>query len=96
MHVRNGQLFDLLYRQSVTGYELILEDASGLGLELLKTSSNGYTDLSVDARETAATTVAARYTNLMANSIAKRSSTIVKLKPAKAKPASRRRAIQTR
>ena len=45
-----------LYRQSGGGYELILDDAAGLGLELLKTSSNGYADLGVDARETAATT----------------------------------------
>lgn len=44
-----------LYRQSAAGYELILEDAAGLGLELLKTSSNAYADVRVDARESAAT-----------------------------------------
>ena len=44
-----------LYRQTPTGYESILEDAAGLGLELLKTTSNGYVDLRVDARDTAAT-----------------------------------------
>lgn len=44
-----------LYRQSVTGYELILDGASGLGLEVLKTASNGYADVQVDARDTAAT-----------------------------------------
>jgi hypothetical protein len=43
-----------LYRQSPAGYEVILEDAAGLGLELLKTSSNGYADVRVDARESAA------------------------------------------
>src|ERR1051325_4071032 len=44
-----------LYRQSGGGYESILDDAAGLGLELLKTTSNGYVDLRVDARDTAAT-----------------------------------------
>lgn len=44
-----------LYRQSVTGYELILDGASGLGLEVLKTASNGYADVRVEARDTAAT-----------------------------------------
>ena len=44
-----------LYRQSVQGYELILDGAAGLGIELLKTSSNGYVDVRVGARETAAT-----------------------------------------
>jgi hypothetical protein len=44
-----------LYRQSVTGYELILDGASGLGLQLLRTSSNGYADVRIEARDTAAT-----------------------------------------
>lgn len=44
-----------LYRQSPRGYELILEDAAGLGIELLKTSSKGYADLRIDARNNAAT-----------------------------------------
>lgn len=44
-----------LYRQSRNGYELILDDAAGLGLEVLKTSSNGYADVLVEARDTAAT-----------------------------------------
>ena len=43
-----------LYRSSLTGYELILDGASGFGLELLKTSSNGYADVRVDARDNAA------------------------------------------
>lgn len=44
-----------LYRQSRNGYELILDGAAGLGLELLKTSSNGYADVRIEARDTAAT-----------------------------------------
>jgi len=44
-----------LYRQSAAGYDSILSDAAGLGLELLKTSTNGYRDLQVDGRDSAAT-----------------------------------------
>lgn len=44
-----------LYRQSRNGYELILDNAAGLGLELLKTSSNGYADVRIAARDSAAT-----------------------------------------
>ena len=43
-----------VYRQTPAGYESILEDAAGLGLELLKTSTRGYVDLRVDARDSAA------------------------------------------
>ena len=43
-----------LYRQSLTGYELMLDGAAGLGVEVLKTSSNGYADVQVDARDNAA------------------------------------------
>jgi hypothetical protein len=50
-----------LYRQSRNGYELILDEASGFGLEVLKTSSNGYADVRVEARDTAATTVQTSY-----------------------------------
>lgn len=43
-----------VYRQTPTGYESILEDAAGFGLQRLKTSTMGYTDLRVDARDSAA------------------------------------------
>ena len=43
-----------LYRQSLTGYELILDGANGFGLNVLKTFSNGYADVRVDARDNAA------------------------------------------
>lgn len=43
-----------LYRQSLTGYELILDGANGFGLNVLKTSTNGYADVRVDARDNAA------------------------------------------
>ena len=43
-----------LYRQSAGGYELILDGASGFGLNVLKTLTNGYADVRVDARDNAA------------------------------------------
>jgi len=44
-----------IYRKAGQGFEAILDDAAGLGVELLKTSTNGYSDLRVTARDTAAT-----------------------------------------
>jgi len=44
-----------IYRKTAQGFESILDDASGYGVELLKTSTNGYRDLRVTARDTAAT-----------------------------------------
>ena len=44
-----------IYRKTAQGFESILDDAAGLGVELLKSSSNGYRDLRVTARDTAAT-----------------------------------------
>lgn len=44
-----------LYRQTAGGgYELILDGASGYGLNVLKTATNGYADVRVDARDNAA------------------------------------------
>ena len=43
-----------VYRQTPAGYESILEDAAGFGIQSLKTSTRGYTDLRVDARDSAA------------------------------------------
>ncbi|HEY0367263.1 MAG TPA: hypothetical protein VGC73_12395, partial [Pyrinomonadaceae bacterium] len=44
-----------IYRKAGQGFEAILDDAAGLGVELLKTSTNAYRDLLVTARDTAAT-----------------------------------------
>ena len=44
-----------IYRQSRAGYEMILDGTAGLGLEVLKTSSNGYADVMIEARDNAAT-----------------------------------------
>lgn len=50
-----------LYRQSRGGYELILDGASGYGLDVLKTSTNGYLDVLVTARNNVATASEATY-----------------------------------
>ena len=78
-----------LYRQSVSGYELILEDAAGLGLELLKTSSNGYTDVRVDARDSAATQAQTIY-KFDGKRYREASSRMVNMQTGESKPASRR------
>ena len=78
-----------LYRQSLTGYESILEDAAGLGLELLKTSSNGYADLRVDARDTAATQSQSIY-KYDGKRYREASSRIVNMETGESKPSSRR------
>ena len=44
-----------VYRKNGQGFESILDDAAGYGVEMLKTSTNGYRDLLVTARDTAAT-----------------------------------------
>jgi hypothetical protein len=44
-----------VYRQSPGGFELILDGASGFGLQVLKTATSGYADLRVDSRNNAAT-----------------------------------------
>jgi len=78
-----------LYRQSAGGYELILTDAAGLGLELLKTSSKGYADLQVDARDTAATTSSTFY-KFDGKQYREARSTITQVETGETKPASRR------
>jgi hypothetical protein len=78
-----------LYRQSLTGYELILDGAAGLGIELLKTSSNGYVDVQVDARDTAATQAQTIY-KFDGKKYREARSTIVHLESGERKPASRR------
>ena len=44
-----------IYRQTPRGYELILDGASGYGIDELKTSSRGYLDVLVTARNNLAT-----------------------------------------
>ncbi len=78
-----------LYRQGATGYESLLPDAAGLGLELLKTSTNGYRDLQVDARDTAATT-GSTYYKFDGKQYRESRSTITQVETGETKPAYRR------
>lgn len=78
-----------LYRQSASGYELILDDAAGLGLEVLKTSTNGYADLKVEARENAAST-STTYYKFDGKQYREGRSTITRVDTGETKPASRR------
>lgn len=78
-----------LYRQSATGYDSLLPDAAGLGLELLKTSTNGYRDLQVDARDTAATTGSVVY-KFDGKQYREARSTITQVETGETKPAYRR------
>lgn len=78
-----------LYRQSVTGYELILDGAAGLGLEVLKTSSNGYGDVRVEARDTAATRSTTTY-KFDGKQYRESRTTIVDMSSGETKPAQRR------
>jgi hypothetical protein len=78
-----------LYRQSAGGYESLLEGASGYGLDLLKTSSNGYADMSVTARDTAATASHTTY-KFDGKQYRETGSTIVHQGTGESKPAYRR------
>jgi hypothetical protein len=50
-----------IYKKVGSGFEAILNDGAGLGVEKLRTATNGYTDLRIEARETAATTSETTY-----------------------------------
>lgn len=78
-----------VYRQTASGYESILENASGLGIEVLKTSSNGYADLRVDARNNAATYGRSTY-KYDGKQYRETSSTIVHHETGETKPSHRR------
>jgi hypothetical protein len=78
-----------VYRQSLTGYELILDGAAGLGLELLKTSSNGYADVKIDARENAASQSSTVY-KFDGTRYREARSTLTRMDTGETKPASRR------
>lgn len=78
-----------LYRQSRNGYELILDGAAGLGLELLKTSSNGYADVRIEARDTAATRAETIY-KFDGKQYREGSSKLVHLETGESEPAYRR------
>ena len=78
-----------LYRQSAAGYESLLPDAAGLGLELLKTTTNGYRDLQIDYRDTAATQGSTTY-KFDGKQYREARSTITQVETGETKPAFRR------
>ena len=78
-----------IYRQGPRGYESILEDAAGFGVELLRTSSNGYVDLRVTARDSAATEVRTTF-KFDGKRYRDSGSTIVHRETGESKPAYRR------
>jgi hypothetical protein len=78
-----------VYRKAGQGFESILDDAAGYGVELLKTSSNGYRDLLVTARDTAATQSQTTY-KFDGKQYREAKSMLVQVETGETKPASRR------
>jgi len=78
-----------LYRRVGPGFESILESASGLGIEFLRTSSNGYTDLQINAHNNAATESRTVY-KFDGKQYREARTTIVQLETGESKPAFRR------
>ena len=78
-----------VYRKTPQGFEAILDDAAGFGIEQLKTSSNGYRDLMVTARDTAATQAETVY-KFDGKRYRDVKNTLVQVETGERKPASRR------
>lgn len=78
-----------LYRATGQGYQELLLGASGLGIEQLRTSSNGYTDLQINAHDTAATEARTVY-KFDGKQYLEARTTIVHLETGESKPAWRR------
>ena len=78
-----------IYRKTAQGFESILDDAAGMGIEVLKTSSNGYSDLLVEARDTAATRAETIY-KFNGKQYREAKTTLVQMETGERKPASRR------
>lgn len=78
-----------LYRANGQGFESILDGTSGLGIELRRTISNGYTDLQINAHDTAATEARTVY-KFDGKQYREAQTTIVHLETGESKPAWRR------
>ena len=78
-----------VYRKTPQGFEAILDDAAGFGIEQLKTFSNGYRDLMVTARDTAATQAETVY-KFDGKRYRDVKNTLVQVETGERKPASRR------
>ena len=77
-----------LYRRNGQGFEQI-PDGSGMGLEVLKTSTNGYADVRVGARDTAATESETTY-KFDGKQYRESKTMLVHLETGETKPSSRR------
>ena len=78
-----------LYRATGQGFESIIEGAAGLGIEPLRTSTNGYTDFQINAHDTAATEARTVY-KFDGKQYREARTTIVHLETGESKPAFRR------
>ena len=78
-----------LYRRNGASYESVLEGASGLGVEVLKTSTNGFLDLQISMHDSAATQYRTRY-KFDGKQYREAQSTLVNLETGESKPAYRR------
>jgi hypothetical protein len=78
-----------LYRRSGQGFESILEGASGLGIELLRTSSSGFRDIQINSHNNAATEGRTVY-KFDGRQYKEARSTIANLETGESKPAYRR------
>jgi len=78
-----------IYRKTGQGFESILDDAAGFSVELLKTSTNGYRDLLVTARDTAATQGQMTY-KFDGKQYREAKNMLVQLETGETKPATRR------
>ncbi len=78
-----------VYRKAGEGFESILDDAAGFGVEVLKTSSNGYSDLRVTARDNAATQAETTY-KFDGKQYREAKNMLVQVETGETKPASRR------
>lgn len=78
-----------IYRKTPQGFESILDDAAGFGVELLKTSTNGYRDLMVTARDNAATQGQQTY-KFDGKQYREAKNMLVQVETGETKPASRR------
>jgi hypothetical protein len=78
-----------LYRRIGQNFEPILENAAGLGIELLRTTSSGYTDLQINAHDSAATESRTVY-KFDGKQYREAQTRIVQLETGESKPAFRR------
>jgi hypothetical protein len=78
-----------VYRQNAGGYQLILDNASGLGLGIATTRTNGFVDLEIESRATAFTRLTTTY-KFDGKQYRESGATILDVETGETKPAQRR------